>query len=146
MTATKAKTRCPYCKSTKQILVRCEKGPHYAKLVCTQCGRILRWAPTPMTLERAASFRMPFGQYEGKSLKRIASKPKGRRDLCWLIDQGYATGNMLAAIRLILEQRSAKASHLPGDAGPPPDERKAEPALQNSGNQTQKKKRRGWAN
>ncbi len=139
------KIRCPGCGSYRHVQIRCTNGPHHGKLVCSECGHFIRWVSAPMTPERAASFRMPFGQYMGKSLSRIASKREGRRYLSSFIDQGQATGKMVTAIQLVLEQRSAKASHLPGAAGPPPDERKAEPALQNSANQTQKKKRRSWA-
>lgn len=29
-----------------------KSGPHYAKLVCSDCGKFLRWLPSPETIKR----------------------------------------------------------------------------------------------
>lgn len=29
-----------------------KRGPHYAKLICTDCKRFLRWMPSPETIKR----------------------------------------------------------------------------------------------
>lgn len=38
---------CPKCQSenTREIIM--ETGPHYAKLVCVDCGRWIKWVPKP---------------------------------------------------------------------------------------------------
>jgi hypothetical protein len=35
---------------TKSILT--PEGPHYAKSICEDCGRFVRWEPKPETIER----------------------------------------------------------------------------------------------
>ena|SRR5438128_3692 len=37
---------CP-CGSTRTVSGPTLSGPHYAKLVCEDCGRFLRWLPAP---------------------------------------------------------------------------------------------------
>ncbi len=44
-----AQDHCEHCNSRVEQLAN---GPHYAKEICTDCGRILRWIPKPATLER----------------------------------------------------------------------------------------------
>jgi hypothetical protein len=40
------------CSHQKMTMVKTPAGPHYAKLVCFDCGKFLRWIPKPETMER----------------------------------------------------------------------------------------------
>jgi hypothetical protein len=42
------------CEHANTRIERLCSGPHHAKEVCTDCGRILRFVPKPETLERRA--------------------------------------------------------------------------------------------
>lgn len=78
--------RCPYCQSVKLATTFCEPpSHHYARTDCVDCGRFLRWEPTPMTDERAANFMLPFGEHRDRSLEAIGSSAKGLSYLRWLL-------------------------------------------------------------
>ena len=47
-------------------------GKHWGKLICSACGRWVSWARPPMTEERAAAFRMPWGKYRNSTLAELA--------------------------------------------------------------------------
>jgi hypothetical protein len=57
---------CPSCGSSERSEVRIEGGPHYAKIVCSNCGRHFKFVPAPWTLRRARAFTMPYGKFKGK--------------------------------------------------------------------------------
>jgi hypothetical protein len=40
------------CSHQKMSMVKTTAGPHYAKLVCFECGKFLRWMPKPETIEQ----------------------------------------------------------------------------------------------
>jgi hypothetical protein len=42
----------PRCAHGNTRIEQLTNGPHYAKEVCTNCGRVLRWLPKPETIER----------------------------------------------------------------------------------------------
>jgi hypothetical protein len=48
------------CEHVSTRIERLCSGPHYAKEVCTDCDKVLRWLPRPETLERSAfnAFRL----------------------------------------------------------------------------------------
>ena len=40
------------CTHDRVYTLPADKGPHYAKKVCAECGKFLGWVPKPETLER----------------------------------------------------------------------------------------------
>src|SRR4029077_21284353 len=41
-----------WCEHANTRIEYLASGPHHAKEICTDCGRVLRWLPKPATLER----------------------------------------------------------------------------------------------
>lgn len=59
---------CPTCGSFHEE--REAKGKHIG-VYCLECGKWKRWAPQPVSLDRAKVFVMPFGMHRGKQLSEI---------------------------------------------------------------------------
>ena len=47
---------CPVCGALSRE-IPCTKGVHYARRVCSRCGKFLGWVPAPWTEQRSASHR-----------------------------------------------------------------------------------------
>jgi hypothetical protein len=41
-----------HCEHSSTRVEQLANGPHFAKEICTDCGRVLRWIPKPTTLAR----------------------------------------------------------------------------------------------
>jgi hypothetical protein len=41
-----------HCEHSTTRIEQLANGPHFAKEICTDCGRVLRWIPKPQTIER----------------------------------------------------------------------------------------------
>lgn len=91
---------CRFCGSRNLFEVRCESGPHYARIGCAECGRNQGFLPKPWTPERAAAFTLPFGKFRGKTVGELAKSDDGLRYLAWLADN--VEGNAARAARIIL--------------------------------------------
>ncbi len=74
---------CPKCGGESTEIKDNVPKPHHSKIVCSECNHFLGWGKTPWTFERAASFRMPFGEHEGKTLQEIDQAPRGHDYLEW---------------------------------------------------------------
>ena len=106
---TKEPTTCPHCGSAA-LATELGRGPHYAALVCDDCGAHIKWLPAPMTFERAAAFTLQFGRFKGLTIKDIARTPRGRDYLKWLVEQSTVKGGVRRAIeayRAGLRERAA---------------------------------------
>lgn len=103
---------CPHCGSANLVTTLCQPpSQHHARTDCGDCRRWLRWEAAPMTDERAASFVMPFGKYEGQPLNLIASNPEGRRYLAWCLDElKFKRGAIRRAIEHVLKGRGRRDS------------------------------------
>jgi len=53
---TMSQPRCKQCGSTNTQMGP-GAGPHHARLVCSDCGRFLRWLPKPIELRELRSAR-----------------------------------------------------------------------------------------
>lgn len=81
--------------------------PHHAHAECRRCGRTW-WVPAPMTAERAAGFRMPFGRFKGRTFAEIGSTGDGRSYLAWLRDTETVKKTIRAAAARHLETLRAE--------------------------------------
>lgn len=76
--------RCRFCGSGSLFEVRCEHGPHHARLGCRHCGRRVAFVPKPWTIERARAITLWFGRHRGRTLAELAERPQGWGYLQWL--------------------------------------------------------------
>ena len=87
-------TSCPSCGGSA-VAVRCESGPHYARLVCTDCSRFLRFLPRPVEITGpppelldAATKGRPLARLRGASQSQVAmAVPVRSSMICEAIDR-----------------------------------------------------------
>jgi uncharacterized protein (DUF3820 family) len=100
---------CKYCGSTDlHIVARDGPSPHYGRIVCRDCGKFQGWAKAPMTFDRAAKFRLPFGKYAFRSLAEIGQTLAGRSYLRWLAEEKGCQPNIKRAIEAFLQPEPAE--------------------------------------
>ncbi len=56
---------CPKCKSLHTKTIEMTEGPHYAKTVCGDCGKLLKWEPNPDRPSVLHRFFKPVGDSGG---------------------------------------------------------------------------------
>jgi uncharacterized protein (DUF3820 family) len=93
--------RCSHCGSARLREIRLDSVPHFARLMCAECGRYVKFLPAPWTMERALAFQMPFGKYKGASMAELSRDSEGLSYLAWAARS--IQGNPGTAARLVLE-------------------------------------------
>jgi len=93
------KQACRFCGSTRLHLVKCDP-PHDSRLDCLDCGRRGSPLPSPWNLERARSFKLPFGKHAGLKVGELADSEDGRSYLTWAAQN--IEGNVGTAARIAL--------------------------------------------
>jgi hypothetical protein len=74
----------PKCRCVDLATVKVQsKAGERLKVVCGECGRFIRYAKLPWTLERAYAFTLHFGQYRGRTTRELARTREGWRYLVW---------------------------------------------------------------
>jgi Putative quorum-sensing-regulated virulence factor len=97
--------RCVHCGGSTKIDPD-YRGPHSGRYVCTSCGWFCGWARKPITIERAASWKMPFGQYRGCTLAEINACD---RNYLWWLVENVDRASIQRVVCYFLDQTEAAA-------------------------------------
>lgn len=99
--------KCPGCESLNLVTV--QDGvppPHFAKLICGDCGRHLMWLPGPV-----AQFRIPFGKHKGRTLAEINGTDRGYLE--WIGGNADFNPKIQVKVREFLAENIAPALAAP---------------------------------
>jgi hypothetical protein len=108
---------CPKCHGADLATVKVPtKAGERIKVVCADCGRFVRHAPSPWTPARAHAFCLPYGRHKGRTIGELARTLSGRGYIRWLGEN--CRDNVGKAARVAL---AAGPEYDPGRewAGPP---------------------------
>jgi hypothetical protein len=85
---------CRRCGSTDIAEVRCQRGPHFARLECAGCRCYRQFLSKPSTFKNAERFVLPNGPHRGRTIGELAATETGHAHLRWLAehDTTYAGG------------------------------------------------------
>lgn len=95
---------CRRCGSSDLIETRCRTGPHFARIDCRGCGRMVKFVAAGWTPERAMAFTVPFGRHMGRTVGDLIGTPDGRRYLEWMASAVRGNPGTAASVALTAEE------------------------------------------
>jgi ribosomal protein S27AE len=93
---------CPSCGAP--TILSPGKGTHAGRMDCPKCGA-WRWTKAKWTRSRAHAFRLPYGEYQGRSVgELVAEGAEGRRYAGYVAREWHGNAAIACAIALGLRQ------------------------------------------
>jgi len=87
-------------KNTAITHIIATNGKEMLKETCSDCSKFIRFAPQPITVERALAFKFEVGKHLGKTLRQVKEHDPGY--LKWIVEESTFKQNVKQMAKLVL--------------------------------------------